>query len=308
MNYDLIIVGGGPAGAAAAVYAGRKQLKTLLITDNFGGQSLVSNGIENWIGTLSITGYDLARALENHVRAQEMVELSPAERVSGIQKTAEGFIVSTDQAHQYQGRAVLVTSGGRRRRLGVSGENEFDGRGVVFCSTCDAPFFRNKVVAVVGAGNAGLEAVVDLFPYATKIYLLNRRAELKGDPLTQGLVEKSEKVTIIHQVVVTEILGNQVVKSVKYKHQDTDQIEELPVDGVFIEIGSIPNSEFLQGVVELNELGEVIIDHKTCETSVPGLFAAGDVTDEMYKQNNIAVGDAIKGTLSAYNYLLKQPG
>ncbi|MEK7087439.1 MAG: FAD-dependent oxidoreductase, partial [Patescibacteria group bacterium] len=199
--YDLIIIGGGPAGAAAAVYAGRKKLKTLLITEEWGGQSIVSSSIENWIGIKSISGFDLAKALEDHVRAQEGIEIISPDKVSEVKEISDslpvqaGYEIKTEKGGVYQAKALIVVSGGRRRRLGVPGEDKFDGRGVAYCSTCDAPIFKGKTVAVVGAGNAGLEAVIDLFPYADKIYLINRKSELMGDPLTQEEIKKSSKVT-----------------------------------------------------------------------------------------------------------------
>lgn len=302
--YDVIIIGGGPAGAAAAVYAGRKKLKTLLITESWGGQSVVSAGIENWIGVKSISGFDLAKALEDHARAQEGVEIISPDKVLEVGEIPEGYEVKTEKGGAYQAKTLVVVSGGRRRRLGIPGEDAFDGRGVAYCSTCDAPIFKGKVVAVVGAGNAGLEAVIDLFPYADKIYLINRKSELMGDPLTQEEVKKSPKVTIISNAEVQEILGDKFVTGLNYLDNTDSQIKKLEVGGVFVEIGSVPNSEFVKGLVEMNAGSEIIVDHKTGATSRPGIFAAGDVTDEIYKQNNISAGDGVAAALSAYNYLL----
>lgn len=304
MFYDLTIIGGGPAGAAAAVYAGRKKLKTLLITEGWGGQSVVSAGIENWIGIKSISGFDLAKALEDHVRAQEGIEIISPDKVLEVGEIPEGYQVKTEKGGTYQAKTLVVVSGGRRRRLSIPGEDAFDGRGVAYCSTCDAPIFKDKTVAVVGAGNAGLEAVIDLFPYADKIYLINRKSELMGDPLTQEEVKKSSKVTIISNAEVQEILGDKFVTGLNYLDTIDNQVKKLKVDGVFIEIGSVPNSEFVKGIVEMNNGGEIIVDHKTGATSRLGIFAAGDVTDEIYKQNNISAGDGVAAALSAYNYLL----
>ncbi|MBI2635398.1 MAG: FAD-dependent oxidoreductase [Parcubacteria group bacterium] len=303
--YDLIIVGGGPAGAAAAVYAGRKKLKTLLITNDWGGQSVVSSGIENWIGIKSISGFDLAKSFEDHVRAQEGVEIVSPDKVSGVSPSELNYTVKTEKGNEYQTRTLIVTSGGRRRRLGIPGEDKFDGRGVAYCSTCDAPIFKDKDVAVVGGGNAGLEAVIDLFPYAAKIYIINRGPNLSGDPLTQEEVKKSPKVTIISNAETQEILGDQFVSGIKYLDKQDNQVKELALQGVFVEIGSVPNSEFMKGLVEMNNGGEIIVDHKTGATNRPGIFAAGDVTDEIYKQNNISAGDGVAAALSAYNYLFK---
>ncbi|MBI2446613.1 MAG: FAD-dependent oxidoreductase [Parcubacteria group bacterium] len=303
--YDLIIIGGGPAGAAAAVYAGRKKLKTLFISESFGGQSLVSDDIENWIGVKKMTGLEFAKMLEEHIRSQEDVEIKMPEKVIEAKKIDDGFEVKTDNGNIYQSKTLFVASGGRRRRLNVSGEDKFEGKGVSYCSTCDAPIFKNKIVAVIGGGNAGLEAVVDLIPYAVKVYLINRGPELAGDPSTREEIGKSDKIVIINNAQTQEIMGDKFVSGLKYLDKQDNQIKELSLGGVFVEIGSVPNSEFVKGLVEMNEAGEIIVDHKTGATSHPGIFAAGDVTDEIYKQNNISAGDGVVAALSAYNYLLK---
>ncbi len=304
--YDLIIIGGGPAGAAAAVYAGRKKLKALLITGEFGGQSLVSESIENWIGMKKVTGFELAKMLEEHVRTYgKEVEIKMPELVLSVKPEDGGFEVATDKNGVYQSKTLIVVSGGRRRRLNISGEDKFDGKGVSYCSTCDAPIFKDKITAVVGGGNAGLEAVIDLFSYAAKIYLINHGPELTGDPGTQEEVKKSPKVTVINNAQIQEILGDKFVTGLNYLDNSDNQIKKLEVGGVFVEIGSVPNSEFMKGLVEMNAGGEMIVDHKTGATSRPGIFAAGDVTDEIYKQNNISAGDGVAAALSAYNYLLK---
>ncbi len=309
--YDLIIIGGGPAAVAAGVYAARKKLKTLLITESFGGQSMVSDNIENWIGEKMLTGFDLAKKLEEHVRAQEGIEIRMPERVTKVSeilctngKRPCDFLVETDKGGQYETKTVVVTSGSRRRRLGVPGEDKFEGRGVAFCSTCDAPVFAGKRVAVIGGGNAGLEAVVDLFPYATEIYLMHRGDALKGDEATQEEIGKNPKVKIILNAETQEILGDKFVTGFRYKDAKSGEVRELALDGVFVEIGAVPNSEIVKELVNLNKFGEITIDHKTASTSKPGIFAAGDVTDEMYKQNNISAGDGVRAALSAYAYIL----
>lgn len=303
--YDTIIVGGGPAGAAAAVYAARKKLKTLLITEDFGGQSAISARIENWIGEEAIAGADLATKLERHVRAQETVVVRPAEKVVTVIETDEcRFAVSTDQGATFETKTVIVASGARRRRLNVPGENTFAGRGVAFCSTCDAIFFRDLDVAVVGSGNAALETVVDLLAYAKRIYLLVRGDRLKGDPITQERVTTASQVSIMENVEVQEVLGEQMVTGVRYRNKQSGEVMALALDGVFVEIGSVPNSEFVKDLVETNEAGELITHPLTAATSKPGIFAAGDVTRDAFKQNNIAAGDGVRAALSAYNYLL----
>jgi NADH-dependent peroxiredoxin subunit F len=306
--YDLIIIGGGPGGVAAGVYAARKRLHTLLITETFGGQSEVSADIQNWIGTRSISGFDFAKNLEEQVRAQESITIVTGERVNMVMKGQDGaLLVSTEGGVTHRTRTLIVTSGSRRRKLGVPGEEEYNGRGVAYCSTCDAPFFQGKDVAVVGGGNAGLEAVLDLVPYAKKIYLLEYGDRLKGDPITQEKV-KSSAVEIIYHAESAAILGDKdkkFVGAIEYLDKKTNTKKRLPVGGVFVEIGAVPNSEMVKDLVELNKLGEIVIDHRTSASSREGIWAAGDVTDELYKQNNISAGDAVKAALSAYNYLLR---
>ncbi|MBI4117790.1 MAG: FAD-dependent oxidoreductase [Parcubacteria group bacterium] len=307
--YELIIIGGGPAGCGASVYAARKRLHTLLITESFGGQSIVSDDIGNWIGEVSISGLDLAKKLEAHVRAQESIEVRVGERASEVKLVSEetGYPVFevTTNASAYETRAVLVVTGGRRRKLQVPGEDRLNGKGVVYCSTCDAPLFRNKVCAVIGGGNAGLEACVDLFPYASKIYLLSRSESLTGDPKTAEEVTRHPKVEVLYHAITQEILGKVLVSGLKYLDAKTKEVKELAVSGVFVEIGSLPNSESVAGIVKRNEKNEIIVDHQYFTTSQKGVFSAGDVTDEVYKQNNISVGNAVSASLTAYQYILE---
>ena len=305
MIYDIIIIGGGPAGAAAGVYSARKKLKTLIITDSFGGQSLISDSIENWIGVKKMTGLELAKILEEHVRAYENVEIKMPEKVVSVKEISSGWEVSTDKNNVYQTKALIVASGGRRRHLNILGEDKFEGKGVSYCSTCDAPVFRNKQVAVIGGGDAGLETTIDLMPYASKIYLVSNKELLTGDISTQEEIKKSDKVSVIMNADTQEILGDKFVSGLKYLDKNDNQVKELKVEGIFVEIGSVPNSEFIKDLVDVNQAGEIIVDHKTGATTHPGIFAAGDVTDEIYKQNNISAGDAVAAALSAYNYLLK---
>lgn len=310
--YDLIIIGGGPGGVAAGVYAGRKLLKALLITESFGGQSLNSNDIQNWIGTLAITGSELAKRLEEHVRVQESLEIKEYSRVSHIEKVnvpeyaLPVWDVSVGDS-VYRSKAVIVTSGGRRRKLEVPGEKEFEGRGVVYCSTCDAPLFKDKDVVVVGAGNAAMEAVVDVVSYARNVTLLIRGTVFKCDTVTKQKIldfERDGRISVIFQAETTEIIGDVFVTGIKYLDKEHNREKELAVQGVFVEIGSIPNSDFVKGLVDMDEHGHIIIDHRTGETSQQGIFAAGAVANQLYDQNNISVGDAIKATLTANNYIV----
>jgi alkyl hydroperoxide reductase subunit F len=303
--YDLIIVGGGPAGVAAGVYAARKKIKTLLIAESFGGQSLVSADIQNWIGTKSISGLELAKNLEEHLRAQAGIEILDGDLVSAVQKLDKSFKVTTKNNKNFETKTILVCSGSRRRRLGIPGEDRLDGKGVAWCSTCDAPLFSGKTVAVVGAGNAGLEAVRDLFAYAEKIYLLNRTDKIRGDAVTFEEIQKNPKLEVIYWAETQEILGEKFVSGLRYLDKQSNQEKELKLDGVFVEIGSAPNVEFLGDLVEKNKFNEILIDCKTQKTSQEGIWAAGDVTEEIYKQNNISAGDAVRALLNIYDYLEK---
>ena len=303
--YQLVIIGGGPAGVAAGVYAARKKIKTLLITEEFGGQSTVSDDIQNWIGTSRIGGFEFAKALEEHLGAQEGIEIVEG-RVTRVSKSGEQYAVATAKGEQYETNYVLVASGSHRRHLEVPGGKEFDGRGVAYCSTCDAPLFADKEVAVVGGGNSGLESVVDLLAYASKIYLLHRRDQLKGDPITEEKIKGEEKVQIIYNALVEAIYGDKFVQGLRYKDGKSGEVTDLPVGGVFVEIGSIPNSEMVKDLVELNELGKIKVDHRTQRSSDAGIWAAGDVTDVLYNQNNVSAGDAIKAVLNIHDRLTGQ--
>jgi alkyl hydroperoxide reductase subunit F len=305
--YELVIAGGGPAGVAAGVYAARKKIKTLFITDSFGGQSLVSADIQNWIGTKNLSGLDLAKNLEEHLRAQSDMDIVDNDLVKSVEKSESGFKVLSEKGKNFETKTLLICTGSRRRRLGIPGEDRLDGKGVAFCSTCDAPIFAGKAVAVVGGGNAGLEAVVDLLPYASKIYLLEKTDALRGDAVTQERMRDDKKVTIMTGVESLEILGEKFVSGLKYREVKSGEEKELPIEGVFVEIGSIPNADFVKGLVELNKFGEIVIDPRTQASSASGIWAAGDVTDVIYKQNNIAAGDAIKAVLNIYEHLNQNP-
>lgn len=304
MNYDLIIIGGGPAGTAAGVYAARKNIKTALITESFGGQSIVSEEIQNWVGEVAISGMALAKKFEEHLKAQKELEII-SDKAEKIEKTESGFMVKTRGGKEIEARTIFLALGAGRRKLNVPGEEKFSGRGVAYCATCDAPLFRGKEVAVVGGGNAGLESALELMPYADKIYLLEFMDSLRGDAVTQEKIKASGKTEIILKAKVEEVLGEKMVSGLKYEDLKSGEKKELKVQGVFVEIGSIPNSELVKGLVDLNERGEIIIDHKTQMSSCPGIWAAGDVSDVLYKQNNISAGDAVKAVMNIQEWLNK---
>ena len=305
--YDVVIIGGGPGGVAAGVYAARKQLKTLFLTENFNSQSVVSASIENWIGTETIAGWEFGQALEKHLRAQEGIEIKTDSKVVRVTPEAEGgYTIKTESGEEYASKTIIIASGGRHRHLGIPGEEKLNGKGVAYCSTCDAPFFRGKKVAVVGGGNAGLEAVEDLLPYADEIVLIVRSGEVKGDQVTQDKVLNSPKVSVLYHTTPQEIVGENTVSGIRIKNTETGEVQTIDLNGVFVEIGMVPNTEFVKDLLDLNERGEIILDHRTRAASQPGIFAAGDATDAPYKQNNISAGDGVAAALSAYDYLRKQ--
>lgn len=303
MTYDLIILGGGPAGIAAGIYAARKKIKTLLITDTFGGQSVIAGKIENFIGFKSISGVEMAKKLEEHLRTQEDIEIKEGRKVSTIEKQNEIFSIKTDKEEFFESKTVLIALGSHYRRLKIPGEKEFEGKGVFYCSICDAPLMKNKTAVIVGGGNSGFDAVVDLLPYASKIYLLEFSDALKGDPLTLEKLKTSEKLEIIIMANAKEIIGDNFVSAFKYEDRKTGEIKEIKTDGVFAAIGYEPNTDLIKNLVEINEKGKIVVDCKTQKTSHEGVWAAGDATDVLYNQINIAIGDAIKAVLNIYEYL-----
>lgn len=306
--YDTIIIGGGPAAVSAGVYAARKQIKTAFIAETIGGQSVVSDGIENWIGEVNIPGVMLAKKLKDHIENyKEEIDIKFPARVSKVKKNEDGTFSVYVGEEKLQTKTVVMCTGGRHRHLGVPGEEEFNGKGVAYCATCDAPFFKDKDVAVVGGGNSGLEAVVDLLKYANKVYLLDREAEgeMKGDPATLEEIMSSGRVEVFYRANTKEVVGDEMVTGLRFENIDNGEEQMVDVQGVFVEIGSVPNSEIVKDIVELDQWGNVKVDFKTQATSCDGVFAAGDVTDSIFRQNNIAAGDGIKALLSAVDYLKK---
>ncbi len=303
MIYDLVIIGGGPAGVAAGVYAARKKINSAIVADAFGGQSTVSADIQNWIGVPSISGFDFAQSLEKHLRNQEGIEIFSATAVVKIEEVGELFKITLRDGQELSTKTVFLATGAKRRKLEIPGEKEFDGKGVAYCSICDAPMFQGQAVAVVGGGNAGLEAVLDLAPYASEIYLLHRHPELKGDKITQDKIKEVKKLNIILSAEPTKILGDKLVNTLVYKDLTDGTEKELKVGGVFVEIGHLPASDLVKDLVELNQHAQIKTDPWTQRTSHPRIWAAGDVTDGKYQQNNISMGDAVKAVLNIQEFL-----
>jgi len=309
MSYDLIIIGGGPAGITAAIYAGRQKLNILLITKEFGGQiARKAVMIENYPGFEEISGLELIQRFEKHLRKQK-IDIE-RDAVKEVKKVNQKFIVITQSKNKFESKTVIIASGADPRPLEIPGEKEFLGRGVSYCTVCDAPLFSNKTVAVIGGGNAGFEATIALSSWAKKIYILEYGEKINADLENQERVEKTGKVEIITNAQIKEIKGEKFVNSLIYLDRKTGKKNNLGVEGVFIEIGSQPATSFVKDLVRfnhlINRLDEIEIDSRNCQTTTPGLFAAGDVSDVKYKQIVIAAGEGAKAALSAYDYLQKQ--
>lgn len=299
---DLIIIGGGPAGVAAGVYASRKQLDSLLIAKEWGGQSNVSADIQNWIGTPSISGVDLAKSLKNHLMAYagKTVEIKENVCVGGIERQGDSFTVTLDDGSTAEARSVLIASGSKRRRLSVPGADEFEHKGLTYCASCDGPMFAGTNVAVIGGGNAGFETAAQLLAYAKSVTLLHHGPEFKADPVTVEKVLAHENMTGLVSAEITGVKGEQFVSGLTYKDLATGDDKSLAVSGIFVEIGMIPNTEFAAGVLELDEYKRIVIDPWTQQTSVKGIWAAGDCTNIKYHQNNISAGDAVRALEDIY--------
>jgi alkyl hydroperoxide reductase subunit F len=303
--YDLIIVGGGPAGTAAAVYAARKQLKTLLLTTDFGGQSVVSEGIQNWIGTISISGSELAQNFKKHIEAYagNVVDIKEGEKATQVAKEGDLFSVSTDQNNKYMGKTVLIATGSGRRKLEAPGADKFEHKGLTYCASCDGPLFAGQNVAVIGGGNAGFETAAQLLAYCESVTLLNRGDKFRADPITVEKVLSKPKMKSVLNVEIMEVKGDKFVEGLVYRDTKTGETKEIKVSGIFVEIGQVPNTSMVKNVVALDQYNRIKIDPRNQKTSIAGIWAAGDATDVLYHQNNIAAGDAVRALEDIYLYL-----
>jgi alkyl hydroperoxide reductase subunit F len=309
--YDLVIVGGGPAGTSVAVYAARKRLNSVLITEEWGGQSNVSEDIQNWIGIPHISGADLGRAFETHVReyADDVVTIISPAKVTAVEKidlpakAGTGFKAITDKGESYESKAVFLGVGSRRRKLPAKGAEKFEHKGLTYCASCDGPLFSGRDVVVVGGGNAGFETAAQLLAYTNSVTLLEFNEKFMADEVTVEKLQKNEKFRALTNVEVTEVLGNAFVTGITYKNRTSGEETELTTGGVFVEIGLIPNTAMAEGIITLNERNQIVVDPYTQRTSVEGVWAAGDATDGRYHQNNIASGDAVKAIEDMYGFL-----
>lgn len=300
--YDLLIVGAGPAGTSAGVYASRKQLKTLLVTKDWGGQSTVSTDIQNWIGTPNISGDDLAKSMKSHLEAYagECVDIIDNQLISKLETSDVGYRATLEDGSEHEAKAVLISSGSGRRRLTVPGADEFEHKGLTYCASCDGPLFAGQDVAVVGGGNAAFETAAQLLAYAKSVTLLNRSDNYKADPVTVEKVLANENMSAVLNAELKEITGDKFVNGLTYTDRGTNQETHLDVTGVFVEIGMIPNTDFVKDLVELDPYNRVVIDPWTQKTSARNIWAAGDCTNVKYHQNNISSGDGVKALEDIY--------
>jgi alkyl hydroperoxide reductase subunit F len=298
--YDLIIIGGGPGGIAAGVYASRKQLKTLFITKEWGGQSIVSPDIQNWIGTPHISGDALAKSLEAHLKeyAGDVVTIKQGVMVTKVEKTDDHFTVTLDNGEKAETKAVLVTSGSKRRTLGVPGADTFEHKGLTYCASCDGPLFSGRDVVVIGGGNAGFETAAQLLAYTKSVTLLHHSDSYKADPVTVEKVLSHPNMKAITLAKTIEVKGDKFVTGIVYEKDGVQT--ELPVGGIFVEIGLVPSTDIVDGLVELDEYRRIKIDPWTQRTNVPGIWAAGDCTNVKFHQNNISAGDAVRALEDIY--------
>jgi len=305
-KYDVIIVGGGPAGLTAGIYAARRKLKTLIITMSVGGQVLLSKKVCNYPGFLNVTGINLVN------RMRKQAETATAEIISDevkqIEKKKKEFLVKTE-TKEFLARALILAFGKKPRSLNVPGEKELIGKGVSYCATCDAPLFKNKNVAIVGGGNSALDAALLLSKFASKVFLIHRREEFRGFEAFVEEVKKKKNVELLMSSILTEIKGEQKVSSIVVKNLKTGETKEIAVDGVFIEIGYDVDPSLVKGLVKLDEYNQIVVD-SNCRTFYPdsekirpGIFAAGDATNVIFKQIVVAAGEGAKAALAAYNYL-----
>ena len=307
--YDVLIVGGGPAGAAAAVYAARKGIRVGVAAERFGGQTNDTMAIENYISVLETDGPKFAVALEAQVRHYDVdiMNLQRADRI--VPAATPGGLVSV---HMQNGgvlhaRSVILSTGARWRNVNVPGEAEYKNKGVAYCPHCDGPLFKGKRVCVIGGGNSGIEAAIDLAGLVKHVTVIEFADSLKADAVLVNKLKSLDNVTIHVNAQTTEITGDgQKVNGISYKDRVSNAVHHVELEGVFVQIGLVPNTEFLKGTVELSKYGEIVIDAK-CHTNLPGVFAAGDVTTVPYKQIVIAAGEGSKAALSAFDYLIRQP-
>ncbi|CAM3730472.1 alkyl hydroperoxide reductase subunit F [Polynucleobacter arcticus] len=302
--YDSLIIGGGPAGASAAIYSARKGIRTGVVAQNFGGQVADTVGIENFISVKETEGPKLVMALEQHVKEYD-VDLMNLQTAKGLSKTGDEIAITLENGAVLKSKTVILSTGARWREMNVPGEQEYRGKGVAYCPHCDGPLYKGKRVAVIGGGNSGVEAAIDLAGIVDHVTLIEFDTKLRADAVLQKKMYSMPNVTVIMNALSKEVLGaNGKVTTLRYEDRANQQMHDVALEGIFVQIGLLPNTDWLKGVIDLSPRGEVIIDQKG-ETSMPGVFAAGDCTTVPFKQIIIAMGEGAKASLSAFDYLIR---
>ncbi|MFA6392552.1 MAG: FAD-dependent oxidoreductase [Candidatus Paceibacterota bacterium] len=305
--YDLIILGGGPAGSGAAVYSARKQLKTAIITNEFGGQSIVSELIYNWIGTPEISGQDLATNLKKHVLYYKgpYLDIIDGEKIISVTKNDKIITIKSESGKEYTTKALLISTGSSRRKLEAINADKYEHKGITYCASCDGPLYEGQDVLVIGGGNAAFETSAQLLAYCKSVTLIHRSDKFRADEITVEKLLENPKFKAIKNANITRVDGEQFVSSLTYTDKITGEEHTLNSTGIFIEIGQIPNTNFVKDIVNIDEFDKIIVDPMSQMSSTEGIWAAGDCTNGQYHQNNIAVGDAVKALEDIYIWIQK---
>ena len=304
IKYDITVIGAGPAAVSAAIYGARKGLKVAMIGDLVGGQLINTNDIENIIGTPLTNGFDFSQSLEKHLNEYE-IAFYKGHKVKKVIKESKDSVLILDDELEVKSKIVIVATGAIWKKLGIDGEDKYAGKGVHYCATCDGPFYRNKDVVIIGGGNSGVEAAIDLSNIAKTITLVEYSSTINADEVLRNKLNGLENVKILTSSAAQSITGNLFAEGLKILNRDSNVVEEIKTDGIFVEIGTVANTSFVSDILDINSNHEIKINSVN-KTSVEGIFAAGDCTDTKYKQVIIAMGEGAKAALSAYEYLIKE--
>lgn len=304
IKYDIAVIGAGPAAVSAAIYGARKGLKVAMIGDLVGGQLINTNDIENIIGTPLTNGFDFSQSLEKHLNEYE-IAFYKGHKVKKVIKESKDNVLILDDELEVKSKTVIVATGAIWKKLGIEGEDKYAGKGVHYCATCDGPFYRNKDVVIIGGGNSGVEAAIDLSNIAKTIILVEYSSAINADEVLKNKLSSLENVKILTSSAAQSVTGNLFAEGLKILNRDSNVVEEIKTDGIFVEIGTVANTSFVSDILDINTNSEIKIDSVN-KTSVEGIFAAGDCTDVRYKQVIIAMGEGAKAALSAYEYLIKE--
>ena len=304
IKYDIAVIGAGPAAVSAAIYGARKGLKVAMIGDLVGGQLINTNDIENIIGTPLTNGFDFSQSLEKHLNEYE-IAFYKGHKVKKVIKESKDNVLILDDELEVKSKTVIVATGAIWKKLGIEGEDKYAGKGVHYCATCDGPFYRNKDVVIIGGGNSGVEAAIDLSNIAKTITLVEYSSNINADEVLKNKLNSLENVKILTSSAAQSVTGNLFAEGLKILNRDSNVVEEIKTDGIFVEIGTVANTSFVSDILDINTNSEIKIDSVN-KTSVEGIFAAGDCSDVRYKQVIIAMGEGAKAALSAYEYLIKE--